>query len=163
MKLNLSINVKTYNNVGPNIKIWLNGNVYYEDCNVQESKTYKVPLEKLQDINFLFVEHHGKTPLHLPPGEDIAIEIEQIMFDQVKLHDNLLSDQYLFPNWQYGDTPSFVYKNCYIGYNGIWQFAFPKDPITWIMDYVESENFQQSTQSAGSSESSLDDFINMFD
>jgi len=163
MILKLDVNVKTHNNTGPNVRIWFNGSVCYEDINLCELKSYNIVLDDLQDINFLFVEHYGKNPNNLPHGEDIAVEIDQVMFDQVKLHRNLLYQQYLFPNWQFGETPSFVFNNCYLGYNGVWQFVFPKNPISWIMDYVESENFQNQQQTSSGPESNLDDFIDMFD
>ena len=124
---------------GPNLRIKVNKQLLLEAQDINDSQ-FDFELD-LQDANQLTVEHWGKNPKHIPQGEDIAFEITSISFDNIELHRNLLYSAEFYPNWQFGDVANVIENNCYLGYNGIWSLVFPKDPIAWMMDYIEQEMF----------------------
>jgi len=128
---------------GPNLRIKVNKQLLLEAQDINDSQ-FDFELD-LQDANQLTVEHWGKNPKHIPQGEDIAFEITTISFDNIELHRNLLYSAEFYPNWQFGDVANVIENNCYLGYNGIWSLVFPRDPIAWMMDYIEQEMFVQGT------------------
>jgi hypothetical protein len=132
-------------NQGPNLRIRLNKELLHEVENLTEeslSLEFKV---LLNDINTLTIEHWGKDPTFITSGEDIAVEIDSISINNIQLHRNLLySCSEFYPNWRYGDSPNIVYNNCYLGYNGVWCLNLPKNPVAWIMEYIEQEMFNSA-------------------
>lgn len=131
-------------NRGPNLRIKVNKQLLHEAVDLQQNTTLELEFDP-GDANQLTIEHWGKNPKHIPSGEDIAFEITAISFDGIELHRNLLYSSEFYPNWSWGDAPNVVENNCYIGYNGVWSLVFPRDPVTWMMDYIESEMFVQGT------------------
>ena len=118
----------------------MNKQLLYSVDNLLEPLSLDFEIDSLI-VNQLTVEHWGKNPKHIPAGEDIACEIKSISFNGIELHRNLLYSSEFYPNWNWGDAPNIVENNCYIGYNGVWSLVFPQDPVSWMMDYIESEMF----------------------
>lgn len=151
----ITLNLKIHKNLdkGPNIDIWINNDVVKKLNNIQEDTLHlrlELSNDKLKKNNVLLVDHHGKDPnsIDISLG-DIAVEIEEIWFDRIKLHRNLMFEQLFFPNWEFGNVENIIHKNCYIGFNGVWQLIFPEEPISWITDYLESEMFDSDDKTTG--------------
>jgi hypothetical protein len=144
--LTLDIAVTTFESRGPNLRIYLNQSLIQQLNNLQQDVVVSLDLVDLQEINLLMVEHHSKDPTQISDG-DIAAEIRAITIGHLPLPRNLLFDQIFYPNWQWGPTANFFTQNCYLGYNGVWQLAFPQDHRQWILNHLELELFpQQATK-----------------
>lgn len=111
-----------------------------------------------QLVNQLTIEHFDKDPYNIPAGEDIACTIDAIKFNGIELHRNLLYTGEFYPNWQYGNVDNIIHNNCYLGYNGVWSMCFPKDPITWMMDYLDNEMFTKTNTTLPAQTDTDDDF-----
>lgn len=111
-----------------------------------------------QLVNQLTIEHFDKDPYNIPAGEDIACTIDAIKFNGIELHRNLLYTGEFYPNWQYGNVDNIIHNNCYLGYNGVWSMCFPKDPITWMMDYLDNEMFTKTNTTLPAQKDTDDDF-----
>ena len=131
-------------NQGPNLRIKVNKQSLHEVSNLREDLNLELEFTP-EDANQLVIEHWGKNPKHIPQGEDIAFEVVYIKFNNIQIHRNLLYTSEFYPNWLYGDAPNIVLDNCYIGYNGVWSLVFPRDTISWAIDYVERELFELGT------------------
>lgn len=141
-ELTIDIAVRTAADRGPNLRIYANHLVVWQSDNLQQDTVATVTVNGLRPINLILVEHHGKDPTQIPQG-DIAAEIRSVTIGDLPLPRNLLFDQIFYPNWQWGATANFLTQNCYLGYNGIWQLAFPADYRRWILDQLERELFPQ--------------------
>lgn len=139
MKVQIKVRPFSSNMIGPNIKIWWQKTCIYTESNILDNKNIQIELENIQPTNQLIIEHHDKNPLGLV--QDVALEIEEIKFNNVVLPRKLLYNQVFISNWKYGDAPTVIFDNCYLGYNGAWVFSFPNDPLIWIMNFLENEMF----------------------
>lgn len=150
----ITINLKIHKNLnlGPNINIWINNNVVKKMINIQQNNL-SLDLEindySLKKNNVLLIDHYGKNPNNIDISDgDIAVEVEEIWFEKLKLHKNLMFEQLFFPNWEFGEVDNIIHNNCYIGFNGVWQLIFPEDPFSWITDYIETEMFKSDAKKA---------------
>jgi len=157
--MNIHLNLKIHKSlhVGPNINVWLNGNIKNTFANIQEDRLeldLKLDDHLLKKNNVLLIDHYGKDPNSIDASlGDVAVEIEEIWFDRLKLHRNLMFEQLFFPNWEFGHVENVIQNNCYVGFNGVWQLIFPDDPFSWITDYLESEMFSSDTENSDHSSS----------
>lgn len=161
------INVKFkihHNDIGPNLRFSINGTCVATHENITGDLTIDLPLNDLQETNYLFVEHYGKDPSRLSnqptdqPLSDIAAEILEIRFDNILLDREHMYSQFFFPNWQYGPAPAFLQMNCYLGYNGTWQLIFPKNYRDWILDMHNKKMFVSQVAIDESAEFDLEKF-----
>lgn len=141
MKILINLSVHTCNHQGPNFRVWLNKQLKTDVVGQLENLTLSVDVDNPQSINTLMIEHYGKNPIGLENG-DIAVEILEIKFDELPLPRNMMYDQIFYPNWTWSEAPNFITDNCYLGYNGVWSLAFPKNVREWIMNYLEAEIFR---------------------
>lgn len=149
--MNIKIHLKTYsNNRGsPNCLIKFNNAEIKRYENITETELVVDFDADLRNINLLHVIHYGKSrnSTEISNGKvisDIAIEIMSVWFDGIKVNDNLLWEQYFFPNWSYEPNPiePMVY-NRFLGYNGTWQLAFPEDYKNWIISKYQYDRFEK--------------------
>jgi len=162
----ITIKFKIFHNfdTGPNLRFYINGICVAKKLNAVEDLVVELPLNNLEEINYLFVEHHGKDPNKLSntpsdqPLSDIAAEILEIRFDNVLLDREHMYSQFFFPNWQYGPSPAVMQMNCYLGFNGIWQLIFPKNYLDWIMTMHNKKMFVPQAVVNNSAEFDLDTF-----
>ena len=164
-KLQVKLKIHHYRGIGPNLKIYLNNQLLIDYNNICVNEhIIEIPLENLKEINYFFIEHHGKNPNdalyeHHQTIADIAIEIEEIRFDNLLLDKNIMFDQFFFPQWKYDDrAPSRMTMNCYLWYNGIWQLIFPKNYTNWILEQIESNFFTSDTNKISVATLDLEEF-----
>jgi len=144
MKIAIQLKTTIALGLGPNLRIKVNKQSLHDVENLQTDPELELEFDP-QDANQLVIEHWGKVPLHMAPGDDIACEVVGIKFDNIQLHRNLLYTAEFYPNWQYSEAPNIILDDCYIGYNGVWSLVFPRDPIGWTLDYIEKEMFDLAT------------------
>jgi hypothetical protein len=143
--LTIGISVTTAADRGPNLRVYVNQKLVQSLDNLQQDITVTLDLNDLRPVNLIFVEHHGKDPTQISQG-DIAAEIRSVTIGGLPLPRNLLFDQIFYPNWQWGGAANFLTQNCYLGFNGVWQLAFPQDHRQWILDYLEQELFPRPVE-----------------
>lgn len=166
----INIKFKIFHNsdIGPNLRFTINGQCVCEKINILEDLAVELPLNNLQETNFLFVEHYDKNPNKLTnqpnnqpnnqPVSDVAAEILEIRFDNILLDREYMYSQFFFPNWQYGPSPAYMQMNCYLGFNGIWQLVFPKNYLDWILNMHKEKMFSSKTTQSKNTSFDLDDF-----
>lgn len=148
--MRLTIHLKTYSNFRgfPSFAIILNGNIL---TNTASCKNDNIILEynnlQLDDTNFLHIVHYDKKSNYTEVVDgkvisDVAVEINKIEIDGIQISEKYLWTQYFFPNWSYPPNPiTPMMNNRYLGFNGTWQFIFPRDYKGFIVSHYVDEKF----------------------
>lgn len=151
--MNLKIHLKTYSNENykPNVCIIFNNKKLDDIKNISsENLILEYSNLLLTEINILHVVHYGKSnkatqTISGKITKDVALEIGNILMDNIQIHDNYLWSQYFFPNWSYDPYPQLpINQNRYLGFNGTWQLIFPYDYKNFITSQYVYEKFEKN-------------------
>jgi hypothetical protein len=163
MKEKIKIKIKIYKNNfrGPDFKIFCDDSLLDNIKNYQEDlyqNIYELDLEKGK--HYIRLEHYNKNPKDTITElrQDVAIELEQLVFNGIKcspidLHENYFT----ITNWRYPVENKKIKNNLYFGFNGYYEYLFETPSTKYVLE--KFKKYTKETFQIQDLEVSEDEFI----